>query len=86
MQVEHRLPVEPKVANLRPWVKEIVIVVVQQADQSALLVVVIGCIAGLVVICVGTVFIVYLLRARPKSPNPALGIPEQSAFRGIKML
>ena len=60
---ESNMQTEPKVAKFRPWVQEIVVVVVQKApDTSGLIVVIAGVIAALIVICAGIAGIAYMSR------------------------
>jgi len=84
MHVEHTLQIEPKVAKFRPWVRDIVIIVVERpADTTGLLV---GIIGGLLLLLI--VVIVLWSRTRhivivvdtQRGPNSNI------AFRGLKIL
>jgi hypothetical protein len=85
LRVEHMLQEEPNITNFRPWIQEIVIVVVQPApDMTALIIV--GGLVALIVVCCCVVAIVYLAKRERTPAKPTLGNPEGSAFHGIKLL
>jgi len=79
MHVEHTLQTEPKVAKFRPWVQEIVIVVVERpADATGMLVGIIGGLLLLIVVivvCVRRPVVIVV----PKSTTRA-------AFHSLKIL
>ena len=85
LRVEHMLQEEPNITNFRPWIQEIVIVVVQPApDMTALIIV--GGLLALIVVCCCVVAIVYLAKRERPPAKPTIGNPEGSAFHGIKLL
>ncbi len=80
MHVEHTLQTEPKVAKFRPWVQEIVIVVVEQPSDNLVLLI---AIAGVVIVC--TCVIVYAIMRRPV----VIVVPKsatRAAFHSLKIL